>query len=234
VLRCINNLNLFLKKGDLIMANGFVNKNDITINVKNKDTGNRYIVLFQKPAELRQMYDTLFPIAWKILPLGNNQNNTISYPVQLEIMVKEYQAVYDARTRGTIQNINVGEIWNFKKDGDFTSLTKTGDTTVDGLFGCKNSVPQKIDVGAAKNGTTLVVQRQVGQDELVHFKLTPKIYVAYVRELIEGDLIKSDISQNKLCEVDLTNLLSVDVELSYENEATGKTKWTISNEKFAS
>jgi hypothetical protein len=208
--------------------------NPITITVSNKDAGNLYILVFQKPPNVSEMYDTLFPTAWKVLPLSNSSSANISYPMELQIMVKESAASYDARDRGTIKETEVGQLWQFFVDRDFPMLKKVPGKTVDGLMGCVNKAPQKIDVGLAKGGKTLVVKRKVSQDDQANFKLTDKLYFAYVNDIEEGELIKSDISASKTYELSLMNLKSVEIELSVEDHNTGKKKWIERNRKSAS
>ncbi len=209
--------------------------NDITIKVSNKDAGKQYILVFQKPdTNLNEMYDTLFPVAWKVLPLNSGGEQSITYPVSLEIMVKESTASYDARARGTVQETQLGQMWAFKNDGDFNVLEKIPGATVDGLMGCRNDAPQQLDIGLAKSGTPLVVKRRVAQGDQANFKLTPKLYFAYVTDIQAGELIKSDVSAAKLHELDLTNLKSVDIELSIADQNTGRKQWAARNRKSAS
>ena len=167
----------------------FVNSNAITVNLSNKDAGNQYILVFQKPFNVNEMYETLFPTAWKVIPLGNGGNVSITYPVEIQIMIKESAPVYDARNRGTIKESPLGQMWKFSVDGAFNNLQQVPDKTVDGLVGCINTAPQLLDIGIAKNGTTLVVKRKVSQDDQANFKLTPHLYFAYVNDLQEGELI---------------------------------------------
>ena len=162
--------------------------NPITITVSNKDAGNQYILIFQKPTNVSEMYDTLFPTAWKVLPLSNSSNANITYPVELQIMVKESATSYDAKNRGTIQETEVGQLWEFFVEKDFPMLKKAVSAKpVDGLMGCVNKAAQKIDVGLAKSGKTLVVKRKVSQDDQANFKLTDKLYFAYVTDIEEGE-----------------------------------------------
>lgn len=209
--------------------------NDIVIRVSNKDAGKQYIVVFQKPVDtLNEMYDTLFPTAWKVLPLNNGAHQPIAYPVALQLSVKESTKIFDATERGTIVDSPVGQMWEFAMEGDFSGLTMLEERTVDGLVGCRNSAPQRVDIGLAKNGTNLVIKRAVSQGDQANFKLTPKLYFAYVSDLQQGELIKSDISAAKVYELDLTNLKSVDIELSVADQNTGKKVWIERNRRSAS
>ncbi|MGD1808162.1 hypothetical protein ACP6PL_22380 [Dapis sp. BLCC M126] len=206
---------------------------DITINLSNKNAGHQYIVAFQKPTNLNQIYKTLFPTAWKIVPLGNNSSARVDYPVSLQIMVEESVDVYDAMSRATKLPTEVGQMWEFSIDGDFAELKKISGETVDGEMGCINKAPQLVDIALAKKDSPLIVKREVAQDDQAIFQLTPKLYFAYVNDLQEGDLIKSDVSASKLYELDLTNLKSINLELSAD-PTTRKKKWTASNRKAAS
>lgn len=206
---------------------------DITINLFNKNAGKQYIVAFQKPTNLNQIFKTLFPTAWKIVPLGNDGSDSIVYPVSLQIMVQESVPVYNAMRRATKKPTPVGQMWKFSIDGDFQTLEPIPDQPVNGEMGCINKSPQLVDIALAKDGTPLVVKRKVAQDDQAIFQLTPKLYFAYVTDLQEGDLITSDVSASTLYELDLTNLKSIDLELSADL-TTGKKKWKESNRKAAS
>ncbi|MBD2562719.1 MULTISPECIES: hypothetical protein [Nostoc] len=207
---------------------------DITINLSNKDAGDQYILVFQKPTNLNEMYDTLFPTAWKIVPLGNAGSDSITYPVSLQIQVKESAEVYDSKQRGTIKSTPVGQLWQFYTQGNFQRLEQVSGQTVDGLVGCVNNASQKIDIGLAKDGTSLVIKRGVSKGDQANFKLTPKLYFAYATDLQEGDLIKSDVSASKLYELDLTNLKSIDIELSLKDSTSGEKQWKATNRVVAS
>jgi hypothetical protein len=148
-------------------------------------------------------------------------------------MVKESAAAYDSKARGTIKSTPVGQLWQFYTQSNFQRLEQMSGKTVDGLVGCINNASQKIDIGLAKDGTPLVIKRAVSKGDQANFKLTPKLYFAYANDLQEGDLIKSDVSASNLYELDLTNLQSIDLELSAD-PITGEKKWTQSNRKAAS
>jgi hypothetical protein len=202
---------------------------DITINLSNKDAGDEFILMFQKPTNLNEIFKTLFPTAWKVIPLGNGGSQQVTYPMALQVTVKEYQATYDATQRGTTMDTPQGQLWHFINRGSFNVLEKIDGQTVDGLVGCRNDAAQLLDMGVSKNGTPLVVKRQVGEGDQAVFQLTPKIYVAYASDLQEGGLISSDVSSATLFELDLTNLKSIDLELSEPDPTTGKKVWTASN-----
>lgn len=207
---------------------------DIQINVRNRDAGNQYIMLFQKPTNINEMYDTLFPTAWKVLPLASGSQASVVYPISLQILVKEYTASFDAKNRGTTRDTEIGQMWKFRNDGAFNVLEPMSGQTVDGLMACVNDAPQRIDVALGKAGSPLVVKRGVSNGDQANFKLTPTLYVAYVNDIEEGELIKSDVSASKVFEVDLTNLRSIDLELQLLDKDTGKKGWRASNTKKAS
>lgn len=208
--------------------------NDITINVSNKDAGDEYILAFQKPTNLNEIYETLFPVAWQVLPLGNGGSQSVTYPVQLQVMVKESKPFYEATSRGTLRDASFGEVWRFYNNGDFDELDLLSEPTVDGVVVCRNEAAQKIDVGLAKNGVPLIVKRQVGEGDQAEFQLTPILYFSYVNHIQEGELIKSEISASKTVALNLTNLRSVDIELSVKDPITGQLQWTINNQVAAS
>ncbi|MEG4108569.1 hypothetical protein [Microcoleus sp. S13_C5] len=219
--------------GAAVGSKDFVSS-DITINLVNKDADDQYILVFQKPFNVSEMYTTLFPVAWKVIPLGNNSNSSITYPVNLQITVKESALAYDAKNRGTVQPTPVGQLWQFYKKNDFPRLEQISGKTVDGLVGCVNNAAEKVDVAIAKDNKPLVVKCNVGQGDQANFTLTPKLYFAYASDLQEGDLIKSDVSASKTYDLDLTNLKSIDLTLSLKNSNTGLKEWITSNQVSAS
>jgi hypothetical protein len=207
---------------------------DISIRVFNKDAGKQYILIFQKPeTNLNEMYDTLFPVAWKVIPLNSYGSETIIYPIELELLVKEYDPVYNADDRGTTRETPQGQMWQFSTEGDFNVLEMRDGETVDGLVGCVNKASQYVDIALSKNGTPVVLKRRVAEGDQANFKVTPKLYFAYVSDLQQGDLIKSDISASMTYELDLTNLKSVSVELSIADAHSGRKQWKESHRTFA-
>lgn len=215
--------------------------NNITITVRN-ETADRYLYItaFGKPEEANplEMYDTLFPVAWRVLPLGPDQHVSTIYPMQLQLSVKEHQKEWDAIGRATVKDVNLGQIWSFErypKDASFTQTTLVpGETGKDGLVGLENNAPQYIDAGLAKNGTLLMVQRRLPRGELANFKLTPKLFWLFTSDLQEGDLIKSEKMEEQSFTLDLTNLASVTLSVVTTDPGSGELGWAVSDRVEAS
>lgn len=213
--------------------------NNVSIQVFNQ-TQDRdlYICVFQKPGEAQsgKIYTDLFPVAWKILPLGPNQtSDPIIYPNQLQLSVTESQDADSAVNRATFQDCNEGETWIFNRPGDFSDVTQSSDpANPDGVVALQNDSFEKIDVGLAKNGTTLVVQKNLAQGEQADFQLTPMLYFLAVSNLQEGDLIRSDQVTQKAFSISLTDLASADVTVSTASSVSGLLEWSVSNEVSSS
>ena len=139
--------------------------NDVSIQVFNNTIDqDLYICVFQKPDEANsnQIYTSLFPVAWKILALGPNQTcDPIIYPVQLQLSVIESQDARNATNRATYQDCDEGQVWSFERPGMFSDVTLTAGTTPEGEVVVQNNSHEKVDIGLAKNGTNLVVKKNV-------------------------------------------------------------------------
>ncbi len=111
----------------------------ININIFNKDVGDEYIVVFQKPTNLNEIYKTLFPVAWKVIPLGAGGKQCIKYPLEVQLIVTEHQPSYNADERSTIRDVEVGQVWRFYRRGDFNELDIVNESTVEGVVVCRNN-----------------------------------------------------------------------------------------------
>ena len=104
--------------------------NDVSIKVHNKtEDRDLYICVFQKPGDANsgEIYTSLFPVAWKILPLGSHQScSQIIFPIQLQISVTESQVADNAIKRETYQDVNEGETWSFQRPGMFSDVPDFG------------------------------------------------------------------------------------------------------------
>lgn len=213
--------------------------NDVSIRVTNQ-TSDRdlYICVFQKPQEAdpNKIFTSLFPVAWEVLALGPSQTcDPIIYPVQLQASVIESQEARMAVNRTTFQNVDYGQVWDFTRTGDFSQvLLDDGSKGKEGVVVLRNKAKERVDVGMAKNGSLLVVQKDLAYDEQADFQLTPSLFFMAASHLQKGDLIRSyQVTQN-YHEVSLTNLASIDVTVYTKDPTTGELGWRDSNAISAS
>lgn len=61
------------------------------------------------------------------------------------------------------------------------------------------------DIGVYKNGSLLVVQKDVHTGDQVDFMLQPKLFFGVVRNMVEGDVFTSLEITSTLTEFDLSN-----------------------------
>jgi hypothetical protein len=118
---------------------------DTTIHLRNSTNQDLYILIFQwsKKIDLSDSNKTLFPVVWKVYPLSKSQMTTIIYPISLQIGVKD--------DISTIQDSQIGIMWEYILKGDFTKLLSTEEKPINGVLGCYNRIPKVIDIGLAKN-----------------------------------------------------------------------------------
>ncbi|MCA1972735.1 MAG: hypothetical protein LDL44_07830 [Caenispirillum sp.] len=201
---------------------------DIQIKVVNESDDDAYILFFQKPdlANPNRIYSDVFPVAWRVVPLGHNSTSTIVYPVSLQVTAQEHTPVYNAANRLTYQDTDQGQAWKFITKGDFADIETDGKSDGSEVI-LRNNAPERIDAGLAKDGKVLLVQRGLGLDEQAVFQLTPKLYVVYTRDIAEGELIKGDTASQHTKEIDLTNLQSITVALVNGTPGTGQKIWEL-------
>lgn len=202
---------------------------DIKIKLVNESDDNAYILLFQKPdaANPNRIYSDLFPVAWRVVPLGHNSTASVTYPVSLQVSAREYQPSWNADHRLTFQDTDQGKAWKFDLTGDFGNITPDTAPVGGPEVILRNNAAERIDAGLAKDNKMLVVQRGVGLDEQAVFLLTPKLYAVYTRDIIEGDLIKADTAAQHTQEIDLTGLQSVTVALKNGVPGSGQKVWEL-------
>jgi len=199
---------------------------NIKIIFKNKNANSGYIVVFQKPTPIgTTIYKNLFPVAWKVIALSSDQSEPVIYPINSQISVIDYQDEYNPETaRTTSKNANLGDVWKFINEGSsITKLLKTDQKGQEGVIACQNDSKTYIGAGLSKDDKLLVFQEKVGQGETAKFQLTPKIYIGFISDIKEGDLIKSDISSQSCTEIDLTGIKGTTVILSMDKDTGRKT-----------
>jgi len=202
--------------------------NPMKIRLINRDAGPQNIVIFQEPLKNESLFETLYPIAWKVIPLNSYQHQLITVHQEIQVWVKETTRVYDADSRGTFRESARGQLWAFTQQGDFSDLHPLQGEMVDGIVGCVNQTPNPVDIGVGRDDAPLMVKRRIPKNGRVQFHLPSFLYIAYVSELQAGELIKSTIADDRLFKLDLTDLDTVEVILFY-HPRTGRKTWRAEN-----
>lgn len=209
---------------------------DIKITVHNKTKDFQNIILFQQEDELDQMFDKLFPIAWKVFPLkgeeeGETRKGYTIYPVKQSIGITRNSENSDKLPYGILDitaNADNGEKFKYYIDENGAQdIEKVSDKNNDSSISCENDAPELVSIAFAKDGSTLVVQKDVCKGDQALFKLTPKIYIMYLNNIKEGDIFKSMQRGHHIKEVDLTGITYVDAVLDYTGNPGLEKGWTI-------
>lgn len=209
---------------------------DVKITVFNKTDSFQNIVIFQQQDELNQMFDNLFPIAWKVFPLKGIEDGEIrkgytTYPIAQTIGVTRNPANSDNLPFGILEitaRADNGEQFNYYIDEhgaqDIEKLpTKNDDSSVS----CNNDSNELTSIVYAKNGSNLVVQKDVPKGDKAVFKLTPKIYIMYLNNIKEGDIFKSMQTGSHIKEVNLTGCTEIEATLDYSGGPGQEKTWNI-------
>lgn len=210
---------------------------DVDITVYNETNDFENIVIFQQEDQLNQMFDNLFPIAWKVFPLngvepGEIRKGSTVYPVAQSIGVVRTSQPKDPLTFGKLEITKAAD--NGERFKYF--IETTGALEIDKLddqhnddssISCLNESNEITSIAFAKNGSTLVVQENVAKGDVASFKLTPKIYLMYLNNIKEGDIFKSMQSGAHVIEVDLTGYTSIVAKLKYTGGPGQEKGWII-------
>ncbi|MGB3191322.1 MAG: hypothetical protein WBB43_18100 [Limnoraphis sp.] len=210
---------------------------DVNISVYNNTQEFQNIVIFQQQDELNQMFDKLFPIAWKVFPLnppepGQERKGSTIYPIQQRIGVTRNPQSSDKLPYGTLDITQLAENGQrfkyFLNEHNAQIITKLDGDNIDTSISCLNSTPELVSIAFAKNSATLVVQKDVSNGDQAMFKLTPKLYFMYLNNIKEGDVFKSQITGEHVQEVELTGKTQINAFLKIDPDVGGNKKiWDI-------
>ncbi|MFN6516477.1 MAG: hypothetical protein RMY29_018510 [Nostoc sp. CreGUA01] len=209
---------------------------DVQITVYNKTRDFQNIVIFQQADDLNQMFDKLFPIAWKVFPLngvrdGVERKGYTVYPVKQTIGVTRNPISRDKLPFGTLDiTAKADNSEQFKYYLDHNGgqeIDKLDGKNDDSSISCENDADELASIAFAKNGSTLVVQQDVAKGDKAVFKLTPKIYIMYLNNIKEGDIFKAMQTGANVKEVDLTGYTSIEATLGYTNGPGQEKGWEV-------
>lgn len=211
--------------------------NDVFITVTNETNEFQNIVIFQQEDGLKQMFDKLFPIAWKVFPLNapkpsQTSKGSCKYPVEQSIGVTRDPLNGDSLPFGTLNITALADNKNQFKyylDGNNAqNLDLLPGKNDDESVSCLNDTSDLVTVGFCKEGSVLVTQTDVPNGDKAMFKLTPKLYFMYLNNIKEGQIFKSMQTGDNVNETDLTGYSQIHARLMYDPTAGGKKKmWVI-------
>lgn len=209
---------------------------DVQITVYNETRDFQNIFIFQQQDKLNQMFNKLFPIAWKVFPLngqspGQTNKGSTVYPVSQTIGVTRNPIQGDKLPYGTLDitaDANNSEQFKYYIDQNGAqNLDKLVGKNDDSSVSCENNAPELASIAYAKNDATLVVQPDVANGDKAVFVLTPKIYIMYLNNIKEGAIFKSMQAGYHVQEVDMTGYTQVEARLVYTGEAGQQKGWKI-------
>jgi len=211
--------------------------NDVFITVTNETDEFQNIVIFQQKDALNQMFDKLFPIAWKVFPLngrkeGQTKKGTTVYPVAQSIGVTRDPILSDSLPFGTL-NItcdanNKDQFKYYLDENNAQNIDLLPGKNDDESISCVNGTSDLVAVAFCKNGSVLVTQTNVPNGDKTVFKLTPKLYFMYLNNIKEGQIFKSMQTGENVHETELTGYSRISARLMYDPGVGGKEKmWVV-------
>ncbi|MEG3972257.1 hypothetical protein QUA00_32235 [Microcoleus sp. T2B6] len=209
---------------------------DVNVTVYNKTRDFQNIVIFQQKDDLDQMFNNLFPIAWKVFPLNGVEDGVAKkgmtvYPVKQTIGVVRQPAKTDKLPYGTLEITrkaeNSEQLKYFLDQNSAQNITLLSGQNDDSSISCLNEAPELVTIAFAKDNATLVAQINVANGDKAVFQLTPKLYFMYLNNIKEGDIFKSMQTGTNVKEVDLTGYTSITASLEYTGGAGQQKGWKI-------
>jgi hypothetical protein len=211
--------------------------NDLYITVTNETDEFQNIVVFQQQDALNQMFDKLFPIAWKVFPLnprkpGQERKGQCIYPVQQSIGVTRDPIIGDKLPYGvlsiTAQADNKDQFKYYLDANNAQNLDLLPGKNDDESISCLNDTTELVTFAFCKSGSVLVTQPNVPNGDKAMFKLTPKLYFMYMNNIKEGQIFKSMQTGDNVNEAELTGYSQIRARLMYDPNVGGKKKmWVI-------
>jgi len=211
---------------------------DVSIIVYNRIRDFENIVIFQQQDELNQMFDKLFPVAWKVFPLkgveeGVERKGSAIYPVKQSIGVTRNPYSSDKLPYGKLDITrsadNKQQFKYYLDANNAQNIDKLDKLNDDSSISCENNANELVSIAFAKDDSTLVVQKDVAKGDKAVFKLTPKLYFMYLNNIKEGDIFKSMQAGVHVKEVDLTGYSQIVAELVYTGGAGQEKEWKITS-----
>lgn len=196
----------------------------IAVTLINETSESVYLCLTQKPEATAEdeVYSTLFPAAWKVVPLAPDSLATVTYRGPSQVMCCESRPQFDAHGRVIFHDTEIGDIWRFVVDGPFSRFEHVGHESRNGVT-VVNGVHELVDVVLASDGNALIARRGLAPEQMAILVPEPVLYAFQARDLGEGDLIKSDTPMVGGHALDLVGLASVTLALT--EDATGAQRW---------
>jgi hypothetical protein len=211
--------------------------NDVTITVVNETDEFQNIVIFQQKDALNQMFDKLFPIAWKVFPLngrksGVTKKGSAIYPVAQSIGVTRDPVSSDTLPFGTL-NItsdanNKDQFKYYLDENNAQNIDLLPGKNDDESISCRNDTTDRVAIAFCKSGSVLVTQTNVANGDKAVFKLTPKLSFMYMNNIKEGQIFKSMQTGDNVNETELTGYSRINARLMYDpSVGGGKKMWMI-------
>lgn len=211
--------------------------NDVKITVVNETDDFQNIIIFQQEDQLNRMFNTLFPLAWKVFPLlgkapGIERKGSTIYPIQQGVGVVRTPATEDKLPFGELQ-IYAEADWKdkfkyFLTENSAQDMSKLPGKNDDDSITCLNDTGERVAIALYKNGSNIVAQPKVDSGDEAGFLLTPKLYFMYLNNIKEGDIFKSQVTGPTVKEAEITGKKTVKATLMYDPNGTGgKKMWKI-------
>ncbi|NEO44432.1 MAG: hypothetical protein F6K55_09955 [Moorea sp. SIO4A3] len=200
--------------------------NDVTIQLFNNTGDPQTFVVFNQDPDLKQIFQTVFPTAWRIFNVGATGGRaSVILPIQYQIGAGDLKDAFTGSV-SNVQNTEAGDRWKFTTNtsGSFELLPE-GEQS-DNSIACVNETGQFVTMSMVKSNRPLLTYPEIGDGAVATFQPINYIYLAWYNNIVEGNEIAAAISQPQAIGVNLDGANTIEGTLS-KNNNTGRLSWEI-------
>jgi hypothetical protein len=199
---------------------------NVNITLFNNTGDNQTLVVFQQDPDINQIFETVFPCAWRVFKVGPTGGSAhVILPIQYQVGAGDVNDAFTGHV-SYVQDTELKKKWEYtlKPDG-YNELKEIGNQ-VDNSISCWNTSGTYCTMSLVKNNKPLLTYPEIGQNGVATFLPLTYIYLAWYNHLVEGAEIKAFVSAPQAVGVNLDGAQTVEGTLS-KNMATGELTWAV-------
>jgi hypothetical protein len=199
---------------------------NVNIGIFNNTGDNQSFVIFQQDPDIPQIFDRVFPCAWRVFkvgPMGGSAH--VILPIQYQIGAGDVNDAFTGHV-SYVQDTELKKKWEYTLKPDGYNELKPIGNQVDNSISCFNTSGSYCTMSLVKNKKPLLTYPEVGQNGVAAFLPLTYIYLAWYNHIVQGAGIKAAVSAPQAVGINLDGAQTVEGTLS-KNMATGELTWSV-------
>lgn len=192
---------------------------------QSSDAGHSSIVIFQKnvataPGETA--------VAWKLIPTSMGDTHSFTVPAELQVSATDSNGNSTPLVTGSGQ-------YSLVDTASGPVLQYTGAATGDAEVEVVNALAKyPIDARVYRDGELLAMITGIGPHGSALFRFNPTLWIGVVSEVVQGQVLNSEILSHVNSEISLLGILQADIIMSGGGPGTGAQpyEFTLKNIKY--